>query len=176
MKICTKCGQELPLDQFGKFKQSKDGLAYKCKKCVADYQKRYREQPLVKAAEAARRRDNKHRWESSKPWYKRQYQQLHNPEIRESRRKKYHAERMEIIAHYSNGQECCQGCGCSDVRVLTVDHIKNNGNEHRALDPSANKIYKWLLRNGLPTGFQILCWNCQFIKKQEHQRKATENA
>lgn len=47
-KICTKCGEEKILSEFGKDKHSKDGLSYKCKDCKNDYQntkeaKEYRE-------------------------------------------------------------------------------------------------------------------------------------
>jgi len=38
-KICTTCGRELPLSEFGKNKPMKDGLDYKCKECKKEYNK-----------------------------------------------------------------------------------------------------------------------------------------
>lgn len=35
MKICSKCKETKPFEDFGKLKASKDGLHYKCKKCIA---------------------------------------------------------------------------------------------------------------------------------------------
>lgn len=32
-KVCTKCGRELPLSEFGKHRITKDGLSYWCKEC-----------------------------------------------------------------------------------------------------------------------------------------------
>lgn len=42
MKICLKCQTELPLNQFGKRKDSKDGLRNECKPCRRQMDKRYR--------------------------------------------------------------------------------------------------------------------------------------
>ncbi len=33
MKTCSKCGAAKPLSEFGKYKRSKDGYDYRCKKC-----------------------------------------------------------------------------------------------------------------------------------------------
>ena len=33
MKVCTKCGQQKPLDAFRKQSSTKDGLKYHCKEC-----------------------------------------------------------------------------------------------------------------------------------------------
>ena len=32
-KKCTKCGRELPLDNFAKCSRNNDGLQYECKDC-----------------------------------------------------------------------------------------------------------------------------------------------
>ena len=36
-KVCTKCGRELPLSEFNKFKISNDGLQCWCKSCLKEY-------------------------------------------------------------------------------------------------------------------------------------------
>ena len=36
-KKCSKCGRELPVECFGKNKNSKDGLTYQCKECRHQY-------------------------------------------------------------------------------------------------------------------------------------------
>ena len=41
LKKCSKCGLELPLDNFHKNKIKKDGLHYYCKKCRQPIAKRY---------------------------------------------------------------------------------------------------------------------------------------
>jgi len=41
MKKCTKCKQIKPLTEFGKNKQSKDGITYWCLQCKREYAKDY---------------------------------------------------------------------------------------------------------------------------------------
>lgn len=48
MKICSKCGLEKELDNFGKDKSKKDGLNTWCKKCYNEHNKQYRQQPQQK--------------------------------------------------------------------------------------------------------------------------------
>lgn len=38
-KVCTKCGEEKPLDAFSKRKLSKDGRMYECKSCICSHKK-----------------------------------------------------------------------------------------------------------------------------------------
>ena len=38
-KVCTKCGRELPLSEFTKYKTTKDRLQYWCKSCKKEYDK-----------------------------------------------------------------------------------------------------------------------------------------
>lgn len=41
-KTCSKCKQELPLNEFYEEKKSKDGLRRQCKKCIAERSVKYR--------------------------------------------------------------------------------------------------------------------------------------
>jgi hypothetical protein len=57
---------------------------------------------------------------------------------------------------------CCQECGIDKLEFLTIDHINNDGAEHRReIGPD---IYPWLENNNFPEGFQILCFNCNYMK------------
>ena len=74
--------------------------------------------------------------------------------------------RLVVLNHYSGGTMKCNCCGESIERFLTVDHINNDGAKHRRENPKVKKsIYKWLLQNNFPTGYQILCMNCNFGKQ-----------
>ena len=44
MKVCTKCGIEKSLDEFGNCKTYKDGKQYNCKECFNKKQKKYSRQ------------------------------------------------------------------------------------------------------------------------------------
>lgn len=61
-----------------------------------------------------------------------------------------------VVEHY--GGECAC-CGEKEVAFLTVDHINNDGAEHRK-EVKHTRMYVWLRQNGYPPGYQILCWNC----------------
>jgi len=73
----------------------------------------------------------------------------------------------QIIKHYSKGTSQCARCGINDIDVLCIDHINGNGNEHRRSIgiTSGYSFYQWLNQDGLPLGFQVLCYNCNMKKR-----------
>ena len=82
-----------------------------------------------------------------------------------TRRKKW---KEDVLTHYGNGVLACVRCGFTDIRALTIDHIHNDGYEHRkTIGLSGRGFYYWLKRENFPDGFQTLCMNCQFIKREE---------
>ena len=42
-KVCNTCNTSKSLSEFNKSKPTKDGLSYKCKVCVNEYNNQYRE-------------------------------------------------------------------------------------------------------------------------------------
>lgn len=60
----------------------------------------------------------------------------------------------------------CATCGISDERVLSIDHINNDGGIQRR-KIRGNTFLKWIIKNNFPTDLQILCMNCQWIKRCE---------
>ncbi len=63
----------------------------------------------------------------------------------------------------------CVGCGEADTDVLVIDHVHNDGSEHRKKVPK-DKLYVWLKQQGFPEGFQVLCRNCNRIKEKNGGR------
>lgn len=76
-------------------------------------------------------------------------------------------QRQTVLEHYCEGDIRCVKCGFTDVRALTLDHVNGGGNQHRKELKGAS-IYRWIVNHNFPEGFQILCMNCQFIKKAEN--------
>jgi hypothetical protein len=74
--------------------------------------------------------------------------------------------KSEVFSIYSGGRNCCLDCGEKDIRVLTIDHIDGHGNEHRRASKVGTGIpfYRMLKKNGFPSGFQVLCFNCNLAK------------
>jgi hypothetical protein len=73
----------------------------------------------------------------------------------------YREKRIEnkLIAFNAYGGAKCVCCGETEFIFLTIDHINNNGNEHR-MEIGKGSIYPWLKANNYPKGFQVLCFNC----------------
>ncbi len=68
--------------------------------------------------------------------------------------------RQRVIEHYGGKCTCC---GELTYEFLTVDHINNDGAQHRREMPGKN-LYHWLINSNFPEGFQILCYNCNCAK------------
>ena len=86
----------------------------------------------------------------------------------ENNRRYYWQLKVQVMMKYSPEVRCAK-CGFSDLRALSIDHIANGGRKH--MESIGNSggwhFHKWLLDNGCPPGFQVLCMNCQFIKQAE---------
>jgi hypothetical protein len=94
------------------------------------------------------------------------YKEKKNHKARESRA----LLRLEILNHYSQGRLVCAHCGYGDVRALDLDHIDDCGGEHRKAigrRGATYDIYAELKRNNFPSGCQVLCRNCNWIKEME---------
>lgn len=66
---------------------------------------------------------------------------------------------------YSNGMMKCNKCGFDDFDCLDIDHINNNGCEHRHKNPNISKsFYVYLQKFGYPVDYQVLCKNCNWKK------------
>lgn len=74
--------------------------------------------------------------------------------------------RLEVLSHYSDGEIKCKMCGYTDIRALSIDHILGKGTTHRKQTKGGGYyLYSWLKKNNYPDGYQVLCMNCQFIKR-----------
>jgi len=91
-----------------------------------------------------------------------EYNKDYNVKHSEQNRERSRNQRLECLYHYSNGTMQCKICSESHYEFLTTDHIHNNGTEHRK--QIKGSIYKWLIKNNFPEGYQILCWNCNLTK------------
>jgi predicted restriction endonuclease len=71
--------------------------------------------------------------------------------------------RTEVLAHYGHRCACC---GETENRFLSIDHINNDGAEHRRQSKlqAGNPMYRWLKKNNFPQDFQLLCHNCNMAK------------
>lgn len=66
-----------------------------------------------------------------------------------------------VYEHYDGACACC---GETEILFMSVDHIHNDGAEHRKVVGGSHTFYKWLIKNNFPAGFQMLCFNCNLAK------------
>ncbi len=71
---------------------------------------------------------------------------------------------LKLVAFEMYGGPICKCCGEDHLSLLTIDHIDNNGAEHRLTAPESRRIYHWLKKHDYPDGFQVLCWSCNIGK------------
>lgn len=70
--------------------------------------------------------------------------------------------KIKTLTHYGHGECKCLMCGYDNLVALTLDHINDDG----YLDGrSGHELYGYLLKNSFPDGYQTLCMNCQYIKR-----------
>jgi 5-methylcytosine-specific restriction endonuclease McrA len=77
-------------------------------------------------------------------------------------RAKFQAERMAVIALLGGK---CADCGEDDIRMLEIDHIFNDGSEHKKLRRSPASRNRDVLSGTYDASrLQILCGNCHNVK------------
>lgn len=90
---------------------------------------------------------------------------INNPDKEEARRAASRRQREEckqkVLDHYGPKCSCC---GESNPLFLTVEHLNGGGRKHRR-SMGTQTINVWLVNNGLPEGFTILCYNCNCGKR-----------
>jgi hypothetical protein len=75
--------------------------------------------------------------------------------------KKYHLKiKQEVFNHYSPGMIKCKCCGETIIEFLCLDHIGGGGVTKRKIVGNSYRYYAWLIKNNYPSGYRILCHNC----------------
>jgi hypothetical protein len=78
-------------------------------------------------------------------------------------KKRWQKLRHDVLVHYSGGQTACSCCSEKHDEFLSIDHINDDGADHRRMI-GRSALYRWLSNNDFPPGFQVLCMNCNFAK------------
>ncbi|MBA3240596.1 MAG: hypothetical protein H0T60_05145 [Acidobacteria bacterium] len=67
--------------------------------------------------------------------------------------------RNRVIEAYGSVCACCRE---SRLEFLAIDHINGGGNQHRKVlkISSGSDFYRYLIKQGFPQGYQVLCHNC----------------
>ena len=148
MKEGSKCKQTKTPDQFHCDKTKKDGRASYCKNCSSTHYKTWLENLSPKRHKKLNRQKN-----------------IHSKTHREKLRK-------QALAAYGNK---CQCCNENTYEFLVIDHINGGGGAHRKELGTSLQVYRWLRKQNYPSGFRVLCHNCNmafsFYKQCPHETK-----
>lgn len=71
----------------------------------------------------------------------------------------------KVLDHYGAKCSCCNE---ANTRFLSVDHIDDNGHDHKGRGKHRYKgetLYRLLVRLGFPAGIRILCFNCNIGRR-----------
>ena len=130
-KVCSKCKTEKPYEQFHKDKRRKDGIQSKCKECVREYDKKYRQENKEKLKERLknRRKENK---EKFREWEKNKYNKHKNKILEKS--KKYREEHKEAISE--RGKKYYE-----ENKEVIIERVHKYNQENREKISEKNKKY-----------------------------------
>lgn len=147
-KFCKLCGEFLPIEKFPTHKAGKRGTQrrFLCEEHWKEYCKTRRE----KEKKSGKRR----KYDKERYW--------NNPEyFREKAKREAREYRKLCIEHYGGNPPVCECCGEQQYEFLCIDHINGGGTNHRKqLKKEGITLYRWLIKQGFPIGYRILCSNC----------------
>src|SRR5512135_784104 len=80
----------------------------------------------------------------------------------QARRQLHFRQRMMCLSHYSQGKFECACCHETQVEFLALDHVNGGGHQDRKKQGNGYSLFRNLIRKRFPTGFRVLCHNCNF--------------
>lgn len=165
--ICKGCGQE--------FDASSNGRTWRCQPCITAYQaelrqkdkerhRQYSRDYRASQGEAYKARMVQRRREAIASMTQEELVAFRRAEADKSKRLNAVLREQVFMAY---GGKQCACCGETEPLFLTIDHIANDGAEMRRSGTHSRggtQFYQWLRKNGFPSGFQVLCMNCNLGK------------
>ena len=111
--------------------------------------------------------------------YMKQYRASH-PDYMKRHNDQRKAKRLEnkilVMTYYSYNDVKCDCCGERIFEFLTIEHINNDGAEHRRKLKVRMGVdfYAKIIEIGFPEGLRVLCYNCncaiRYTKICPHQK------
>lgn len=147
-KTCVKCERTFPtMEGFPPYQKHPNGHIYyrsHCNECWTLYRAIYH------GKYRAANRDKLNRMERAS-------YEKHKENIKKSAKRYYEKLRNQVFEHYGNRCSCC---GETESVFLTIDHVNDDGSQHRKQRGMGTILYRWVIANGFPDTVRILCYNC----------------
>lgn len=164
---CRKCGTAKSISDFPP--EAVDYWCYDCRSAYATALYRKKRDSLSRSALQAWRSDKNER---AKLTRRERMARMSEDEFR-AFRDATNARNRQIRAalrdetYRAYGGSLCACCGETERAFLSIDHVNNDGAKHRKREGirTGDELYRWLKKRGFPTGFQVLCMNCQWGKR-----------
>jgi len=157
-RICKKCNETKPLNTFPVYNREKGYRRHECKECNTERVESHHQANKVERLQKARER------------YQENPLAVWTPERRqrakELDRVRYMRIKNKVFDLY--GDEC-RACGERERLFLTIDHINNDGwklRKENGYREFGIGLYIDILRNGMRDDLEVLCYNCNFGKRQ----------
>ena len=104
----------------------------------------------------------------------------HSDRLKGYRAKYVRQFKAAVIAGYGGKCQCPGGCSEYRYEFLTIDHVNNDGMEHRKKAIGTRRagtgFYRWIVKSGFPKELRLLCMNCNFARGRygycPHEREA----
>lgn len=169
-RLCTICGRLLPVSQFNRIGTSVRGFPYYssyCKACTAIRFRawaRVNRDKIAASGKAYRATNHAVLQEKRAQYY------LANREAISKRAATWRAAlRYGALVRYSGSDPPkCVSCGFDNIKALQIDHVDGDGLLERKNHPN-DATMLGLKRRGYPPGYQVLCANCQWVKRDIKQ-------
>lgn len=87
--------------------------------------------------------------------YHKEYYAKNKELLKQKYRERWVNDRVDCLEHYGGICACCKE---NRYEFLALDHINGGGNKQRKI--IGGSLVRWLKKNKYPTGFRILCHNC----------------
>ena len=101
--------------------------------------------------------------------YMRKWRSKNKDKVREYNKTNILRNRLKVM-DMLGGRKCVK-CGCIDIRCLQIDHI-NGDRKREKYTVGGSRMYYIQIRRNIENGsknYQILCANCNFIKRYENK-------
>ena len=173
-KLCPSCKRELPISAFGLNSKANDKLSCYCLECK---RKKHREYYLKNRNKILKKNTEYMASDKGKEYSRKRYQENKEKYAKwtlEYKSKLNRDLRLQIMEKL--GGVICVWCGNTDYRVLTIDHINNDGKQERK-KLKRDALYKKILSHSedeMKKKYQILCRNCNWLKHLEVLRVRRE--
>ena len=95
-----------------------------------------------------------------------EYSKTHREQRNIATKKSQQKLRRKVVEYYSQGKMCCACCGEKTFMFLVIDHVENDGFKYKINGERQSSFAFWhfLETHHYPSGYQVLCQNCNFGK------------